>query len=138
MKDPLTLIAEELMLKDILDAQADSLARGVGDDSCLELFPHLRTRLEPLLFVARRLREALVLVSPSQAFRENLRAGLLTAARQRPAPAAGHPGFEWKPQREWIIGAAAVGSAVSLASVAAFFLRRAHLARHQPAQRDAA
>ncbi len=134
MKDPRILLAEEALLQDILEAQADTLAEGGDDTPYLRLFPHLRTRLVPLLSLARYLQHVLVPVHPSAQFRESLRAGLLTAARQRiPVAAAG--GTAWRLQWEWIVGAAAVGSAVSLAGVAAFLIRRA---QQRAASQDAA
>lgn len=126
MKDPRILLAEEALLQDILEAQVGTLAEGGDDALYLRLFPHLQARLAPLLSLARYLQQhVLVPVHPSAQFREHLRAGLLTAARQRMPVAAAGGGVAWKPQWEWIIGAAAVGSAVSIAGVAAFLIRRA-------------
>jgi len=138
MKDPLAVIAEGTMMKDILDAQAEHLIQGVDDDACLRLFPRLRERLEPLMLIAQHLKDALVPTRPSTEFRESLRAGLLTAARQRSPSRSLWPSHSWRPQKEWVIGAAAVGSAVSLAGVAAFLIRRAQLSQQQPAQQDVA
>jgi hypothetical protein len=124
MKDPRILLAEEALLQDILEAQAGTLAEGGDDTFYFRLFPHLRARLAPLFSLARHLQHVLVPVHPSAQFRESLRAGLLTAARQR-IPAAAAEGAAWRPQWEWIVGAAAVGSAVSIAGVAALLIRRA-------------
>ncbi|MBC7223954.1 MAG: hypothetical protein H5T59_06745 [Anaerolineae bacterium] len=123
MKDPRRLLAEEALMHDILEAQVETLADGEDDALYLRLFPHLRGRLAPLFSLARYLQQVLVPVRPSPQFRENLREGLLTAARQRALMPAHRP--PWRPHREWVIGAAAVGSAMSLAGVAAFLIRRA-------------
>ncbi|MGC8837549.1 MAG: hypothetical protein ACP5UM_03935 [Anaerolineae bacterium] len=133
MKDPRILLAEEALLQDILEAQADTLAAGGDDTLYLRLFPHLRARLAPFFSLARCLQQVLVPVQPSAQFREHLRAGLLTAARQRIPAAAG--GAAWRPQWEWIVGAAAVGSAVSIVGVAALLIRRA---QQRAASEDAA
>lgn len=135
MKDPRILLAQEALLEDILEAQADTLAVGGDDTPYLRLFPHLQARLVPLLSLARYLQRVLVPVRPSAQFRESLRAGLLTAAHQRIPAAAAAGGAAWRPQWEWIVGAAAVGSAVSIAGVAAFLIRRA---QHRAASQDAA
>jgi hypothetical protein len=135
--DPLSLIAEEVMLKDILDAQAECLMRDQVDDRWyVALFPHLRARLEPLLVIARLAKMVLVPISPARRYRDSLRVGLVAAARQR---SARHPSVlqPWKFQKELVIGVAAVSSAVSVAGVAALLIR-AHLARQQPVRSDAA
>lgn len=125
MKDPRILLAEEALLQDILEAQAETLAEGGDDALYFRLFPHLRERLVPLFSLARYLQHVLVPVHPSAPFREGLRAGLLTAARQRmPAPVAA-AGAVQRPPWEWIVGAAAVGSAVSIAGVAVLLIHRA-------------
>ena len=140
MTDPLSRITEGAMLKIILNAQAEGLTQeGVDDRPYLDLFPRLRHRLEPLIATARLLKTFLVPMRPSSEFREGLREGLLTAAGQRPpAGSTQHPLWhEWRARRrELVIGAAAVGSAVSLAGVAALIIR-ARLAHQREEQVEA-
>ena len=125
MKDPLLWIAEGAMMRDILDAaQSDGLMLEDTDErSLLGLFPHLRERLESLLALARLLNETFTLVRPADRFRRTLHAGLVTAARQQ-AEKQPRPWYAWRAHgKELVIGAAAVGSAVSLAGVAALLIR---------------
>lgn len=97
--------------------------------------------LAPYLALVRDLTALIVPVQPNAAFRDSLEASLLAAARQQSAleklaiaaPAAVHPVdpvWNWREflpesfDRRWVIGAAAVGSAVSVAGVVAYFWRQ--------------
>ena len=97
--------------------------------------------LAPLLAVTRDLTALLTPVRPRPAFREALEAGLVLAARQRyalqtldiSAPVAPWPSREGMSvgalvtigrERRWVVGAAAVGSAVSVAGIVAYFWRQ--------------
>lgn len=97
--------------------------------------------LAPYLTLARDLTALIVPLQPSATFRENLETSLLAAARRQSTleklaivgPAAAYPvdpAWNWRDllpegvDRRWVIGAAAVGSAVSVAGVMAFFWRQ--------------
>ncbi len=97
--------------------------------------------LAPYLALARELTGLLVPVRPRPAFRASLEASLLEAARRQCAlekltiisPATMRPiepAWTWREllsdglDRRWVIGAAAVGSAVSVAGVMAYFWRQ--------------
>ncbi len=94
--------------------------------------------LAPYLALARELTALIVPVRPRPAFRGDLEASLLEAARRQCAlsrlaiapSVAPQPAVEvwtWRQrfiegrERQWVIGAAAVGSAVSVAGVMAYF-----------------
>lgn len=97
--------------------------------------------LAPYLALARDLTALIVPVRPRPAFRETLEASLLAAARRQhtleklaiAAPSAlklPEPSWTWREllaegrEHRWAIGAAAVGSAVSVAGVMAYFWRQ--------------
>jgi hypothetical protein len=123
---------------EILATHADKLNAGVNEEAeyLATLLEHQDT-LQPLLALARKVKDALAPVQPDPAFCENLRLSLLAAARQRlasrPSLRAG-PQAEGstKPQRpihlftrhrkEILIGAAALGSVVSVASIVAYWI----------------
>lgn len=104
--------------------------------------------LGPFLAVARDLTALLVPVRPRPAFRHALEANLVAAARQHraletldiAAPVAHlsswHGLSDWRElvasgrERRWVVGAAAVGSAVSAAGIVAYLW-------HQRGQRAA-
>ncbi|NLE77511.1 MAG: hypothetical protein GX605_12270 [Chloroflexi bacterium] len=135
MRDPLGWVAESALVKDILDAEAQRPVRG-GEYAAM--FPYLERHLPPLLEVAGLLRLALPPVQPAPSFRQTLREGLVTAARQRSAAPSPRPWRAWSSEhRELVIGAAAVGSAVSVAGVAALLIR-AHLVHQRRNEAKAA
>ncbi|MDH7484806.1 MAG: hypothetical protein QHJ81_00860 [Anaerolineae bacterium] len=106
---------DERMLTEILAAHADQLAQGkTRQAEYLALFPGSREELAPLLELAERLKDTLASVQPTQAFRQRLHQKLLTIARQRLAAALPRERPRWR--QPWVIGAAALGSALSLAS----------------------
>jgi hypothetical protein len=82
------------------------------------VFAGYRPQLEPLLSLVARIRADLVRQEPPALFREQLRDRLVMAARQRvlAAPPAPQPWIP-APSREVLIGAAAVGSIVSVAAI---------------------
>lgn len=102
---------------------------------------HRSLTLAPYLALARDLAALIVPIRPSPAFREDLEASLLAAARRQyalqklaiPVPSvtlSPEPSWTWRgllPEvrdRRWVFGAAAVGSAVSVAGVMAYFWRQ--------------
>jgi len=120
----------EKMLTEILAAHADHLVQGEARETeYLALFPAYKEELKPLLELARQLKEALVLERPAEAFRRRLHQELVAAARRRrlPPPIVERP--RWR--RPWVIGIAALGSLLSLASAVGViaYLRRARAAK---------
>jgi len=120
----------EILLREILAAQADDLAKGgktKPKEEYLQLFPAQAEELAPLLDIAERTSRLLsVRVEPDAAFREDLHRSLLAMARQQQA--RGQPDPLWMNiPRGWLIGAAAVGSAVSVASLVAYLFRQRQL-----------
>jgi hypothetical protein len=127
----------ERKLIEILATHADKLNAGVNEEAeYLATLPEHRDTLQPLLAVARKVKDALALVEPDPAFCEKLRLGLLAAALQRLASR-----LNSKPQRpvhlfrrhrkEILIGAAALGSVVSVAGIVAYWIHtRAAKAQH--------
>jgi hypothetical protein len=130
-------------LIEILATHADKLNAGVSKEAeYLAALPERQDTLQPLLALARKVKDALAPVEPDPAFRENLRLGLLAAARQR---LASRPSLQaegsTKSQRpvhlfrrhrkEILIGAAALGSVVSVAGIVAYWIH----ARTAKAQR---
>ena len=130
-------------LIEILATHADKLNGGVNEEAeYLATLPEHRDTLQPLLTVARKVKEALAPVEPDSAFCENLRLSLLAAARQRSASRLSlRAGGSTKSQRplhlfrrrrkEILIGAAALGSVVSVAGIVAYWIH----ARAAKAQR---
>jgi hypothetical protein len=105
----------ERILTEILAAHADHLARGEDrEEDYLTLFAEYRKDLAPLLGIARQVKEVLAQVQPSEAFRRRLHNELVAAARQRLAVDPRRYRSVWR--RPWVIGVAALGSAVSIAS----------------------
>jgi len=109
----------EKVLIEILASHADQLIKGgarEGDYLC-------REELGPLLTVAEKVKRALVPVEPAPAFRRRLRKGLLAAAHQRLARQPADRGLALGSRRGILIGAAALGSAVSVVGVIAYLVR---------------
>ena len=105
-------------LDDILMTHADALARGEDyTEQLLDRYPGQRRQLLPLLSLARLLRSALVPVEPPADFVAALAAEL---AIYDGTPASATPAV----QRYGIIGAAAVGTLLSVAGVAYWLYRR--------------
>jgi hypothetical protein len=119
---------------EILATHADKLNAGTNEEAkYLATLPEHHDTLYPLLSLARKVKDALAPVEPDPAFCENLRLSLLAAARQR---SASRPSLQAegsiKSQRpvhlfrrhrkEILIGAAAVGSVVSVAGIVAYWI----------------
>jgi len=113
---------DDRILIEVLTAHADRLKEGGGKgDAYLAMFPAYEEELAPLLDTAGRAKEALAPVRPEPTFREDLRRGLLAAARQRRAQVVVVP--QEGRGRDILIGAAALGSAISVAGLLARLLR---------------
>lgn len=109
-------------MTEILAAHTDRMNEGCGkEDAYLAMFPAYQGELAPLLDTARRAKEVLAPVRPEPAFREGLRQGLMAAARQRQAQVVIVPQRGYG--RDVLIGAAALGSVISVAGFLACLLR---------------
>ncbi len=114
-------------LVDLLNAQAERLIRGDADTGALlALFPELAEEARPLMALASALASALQPVRPRAAFRAHLRRGLVDAAQRRRAFHIASPHSRHVPGLAWLLGAAAVGSAVSVAGLLAYLIRSRH------------
>ncbi|HIC94073.1 MAG TPA: hypothetical protein EYP09_07475 [Anaerolineae bacterium] len=114
---------DDKVLIEILASHADQLIKGRRRGDYLAVFPDRREELEPLLAVAEKVKEALVPVEPAPAFRRRLRKDLLAAAHQRLARQPADRGFALGSRRGLLLGAAALGSAVSVVGVIAYLVR---------------
>lgn len=114
---------------EILATHADKLNAGRNEEAeYLATLPKLQDTLQPLLALARKIKDALALMEPDPAFCENLRLSLLAAARQQSASPLS-PTRSRRPvhlfrrhKREILIGAAALGSVVSVAGIVAYWI----------------
>lgn len=112
------------VVTEILAAHADRLVAGeVHANDYLLLFPELRSELAPLLRLAHEVAAVLQPLRPRPAYRNDLHRALITAGYQQLAQDP--TGFVNIPEtrRDWVLGAAAVGSAVSVVGVIAYFWR---------------
>jgi hypothetical protein len=114
---------------EILATHADKLNAGVNEEAAyLATLPEHQDTLQPLLALARKVKDALAPVEPAPAFCENLRLSLLAAARQRlvsrlSSTKSQRPTYLFRRRRkEILIGAAAVGSVVSVAGIVAYWV----------------
>jgi hypothetical protein len=128
---------------EILAAHADKLnARGKEEAEYLAALPERQDTLHPLLALARRVKDALAPVEPDPAFRKNLGLSLLAAARQRAvsrlslrakgSAKAQHPVKLFRRHRkEILIGAATLGSVVSVAGIVAYWIHTRSAKTHR-------
>jgi hypothetical protein len=112
-----------------LTTHADKLNAGGNEEAeYLTTLPEHQDMLQPLLALARKIKDALTPVEPDPAFSENLRRSLLAAAHQRAVyllstTKAQHPVPLFRRHRkEILIGAAALGSVVSVAGIVAYWI----------------
>ena len=117
-----------------LTTHADKLNAGGNEEAeYLATLPEHQDTLQPLLALARKIKDALTPVEPDPAFCENLRLSLLAAARQRlvsrlslraeGSPESQRPIHLFRRHRtEILIGAAALGSVVSVAGIVAYWI----------------
>jgi len=123
---------EEKVLAEILAAHADQLKKGQGKGSdYLAMVPDYRDKLQPLLETAEKVKEVLEPVEPAPAFYRSLYDDLLAAGRRRLAGEV--PQLARSHRKQILIGAAAVGSAVSVAGAIAYFIHSRATAGTQPA-----
>jgi hypothetical protein len=122
-KDKFTM--SENMVVEVLAAHADHLIDNEADgEDYLNLFPAHRDELAPLLRIAERVRAVLVPVAPAPAFEAGLKQDLIAAAIQRTEEQGSGKRVSLFRRRRVLIGAAAVGSALSVAGIVAALLWR--------------
>ena len=116
-------------LLEILATHADKLNAGANEEAeYLATLSEHQDTLQLLLAVARKVKDALAPVEPDPAFRENLRLSLLAAAHQQLVSRLGstRPRLPVHPlkisRNEVLIGAAALGSVVSVAGIVAYWI----------------
>jgi hypothetical protein len=113
------------VMTEVLAAHANYL---VGDETnsedYLNLFPAYRAELAPLLRIAERVKAVLVPVTPSPAFEAGLKQDLLAAAIRRAEKRSTGRQVSFLRRRWVLIGAAAVGSVLSVAGIVAAVLWR--------------
>jgi hypothetical protein len=118
------LMPEDVIVE-VLSAHADHLVhKESNSEDYLNLFPAYRDELSPLLRIAERVRAALVPVAPAPAFEAGLKQDLLAAAIQRAERRDAEPKASFLRRRGVLIGAAAIGSALSVAGIIAALLWR--------------
>lgn len=108
------------LITEILWAHADGLNRNRNGTDYLGMFPHYHSELAPLFELAVKIKEVLVPLQAGQVFRDRLHHDLVAAATHREE--SEHALFRI-PRWEWVIGAAAVGSAMSIAGMVAYIRR---------------
>jgi hypothetical protein len=107
----------EKVLTEVLALQANGLNAGEEDlQAYLAMIPGRQGDLESLMTVAARVKKALLPVKPSSAFMRGLRRSLLAMAGPK-QPSASLPA-----RRGLLIGAAALGSALSVAGIIAYVI----------------
>ena len=115
-------------LIELLDTHADKLNASLNEGAqYLATLPEHQT-LRPLLLLAGKVKGALTPVEPDPAFCEDLRLSLLAAAHQQAASRPNSTNSQRSVQlfrrhrKEILIGAAALGSVVSVAGIVAYWL----------------
>jgi len=124
----------EQVVAEVLAAHADQLVQGdAREEEYLALFPAYQAEIAPLLKLARQTKGTLALVQPSEAFRDRLRQELLTGASQESAVSLSVKRPRWR--QPWVIGAAAAGSVISVASAVGViaYRRRSKTTNHAAA-----
>ncbi len=131
------MMIEDNTVVELLSSHVDRLL--VGDDHVqdyLALFPGLREEIAPLLRLARDLAALLRPVKPRAAFRHELRRSLVSSGYRQLSPSLALQPFAQDSRREWMLSAAAIGSAVSVVGVLAYLWRNrsSHAAPTLPVQ----
>jgi hypothetical protein len=115
----------EDVVVEVLAAHADYLiGNEVDSEDYLRLLPAYRGELAPLLQIAEQVKTTLIPVTPSPAFEAGLKQDLVTAAIQRVEERSNKKQVSLLRRRGVLIGAAAVGSALSVAGIVAALLWR--------------
>jgi len=115
----------EKVVVEVLAAHADHLiGNQAGSEDYLNLFPAYRVELAPLLRIAERIKEVLVPATSAPAFEAGLKQDLIIAAIQRAEERSKKKRISLLRRRGVLIGAAAIGSALSVAGIVAALLWR--------------
>jgi hypothetical protein len=114
----------ENVLVEVLAAHADHLMDDGDSKNYLTLFPAHRAELAPLLRIAEQVKAVLVPVTPTPAFEAGLKQDLLAAAIQRAEEQSKKKRVSFLRRRGVLIGAAAIGSVLSVAGIVAALLWR--------------
>jgi hypothetical protein len=115
----------ENVVVEVLAAHADRLVGNEANgEDYLNLFPDYQAELTPLLRIAERVKAVLVPVMPSPAFEAGLKQDLLAAAIGRAEGQKNRKPVSFLRRRGVLIGAAAVGSVLSVAGIVAALLWR--------------
>jgi hypothetical protein len=123
---------EEKVLVEILAAHADQLKKGQGrGNDYLAMFPGYEEELKPLLETAEKVKQVLEPVEPAPTFCQSLHEDLLAAGQRRLAGEV--PQLARSHRKQILIGAAAVGSAVSVVGALAYFIHSRAAAETQSA-----
>lgn len=117
---------KEVELANLLAAQAEALVSGTDEKQWLaDYHSHQLEAAEPLMEVARLLRRVLVPVPTPAPFRSQLRRDLFSGA-ETPARAKGSVTISTGRRPRMWLGAAAVGSILSLVGLLFFWRRRGY------------
>lgn len=120
---------EDKVLIEILAAHADQLRDGLAKTSdYLAMFPDYREKLKPLLEIAEKVKHVLEPVEPAPAFCQSLHEGLIAAGRWKLAE--GMPQLARRHVKRILIGAAALGSVVSVAGALAYLKHSRTATKH--------
>jgi hypothetical protein len=120
---------EDKVLIEILAAHADQLRDGRAKTSdYLAMFPDYREKLKPLLETAEKVKQVLKPAEPAPAFCQSLHEGLVAAARRKRAEKA--PQLARSLRKQLLIGAAALGSVISVAGALAYLIRSRTATKH--------
>ncbi|NOZ27437.1 MAG: hypothetical protein GXP39_05210 [Chloroflexi bacterium] len=115
------------VLVDWLNKYADGLVRGESQAiSPSALPPELADEARSLMELTDVLAATLKPVRPRPSYREHLHQGLIQAAQRKQTQRALARRHVRVSRRQWMLGAAAVGSAVSVLGVVAYLLRNRH------------
>lgn len=120
---------EDKVLIEIVAAHADQLRDGRAKISdYLAMFPDYREKLKPLLEIAEKVKQVLEPAEPAVAFCQSLHEGLIAAGRRKWAEGA--PRLAKSYRKQFLIGAAALGSVVSVVGALAYLIHSRTASKH--------
>ncbi|MFZ1402098.1 MAG: hypothetical protein WAW03_03340 [Anaerolineae bacterium] len=118
------MMIEDTTVANLLSSHADRLL--IGDDHAqdyLALFAEVRHDIAPLLRLARDLAAWLRPVKPRAAFRQDLHRSLVASGYRQLSHSLALEPLDHDTRRDWMLSAAAIGSAVSVVGVLAYLWR---------------
>jgi len=123
---------EDKVLAEILAAHANQLRKNqMKGNDYLGMFPNYQDKLKPLLATAEKIKEVLEPVEPAPTFYQSLHQDLLASGRRKLAGEV--PQLARSHRKRILIGAAALGSAVSVVGALAYLIRSRAATKTQPA-----